>query len=87
MQAPFRSRAELEAAIQLLQAERIRLLSRYTEQQPEIRDLDRRLAILDRQMKMLAQPWPACMATTKKEGGRPPPFSLRKLTPPEPSPS
>lgn len=56
VQAPFRSRAELEAAIQLLQAERIRLLSRYTEQHPEIRDLDRRLAILDRQMKMLAQP-------------------------------
>lgn len=54
--APYRSRVELEAAIQLLQAERIRLLNRYTEQHPEIRDLDRRLAILDRQMKMLAQP-------------------------------
>lgn len=56
VQAPYRSKAELEAAIQSLQEERIRLLSRYTEQHPEIRDLDRRLAILDSQMKMLAQP-------------------------------
>ncbi|MEW5967547.1 MAG: hypothetical protein AB1720_11255 [Pseudomonadota bacterium] len=56
VQAPYRSRAELEAAIQSLQAERTRLLSRYTGQHPEIRDLDRRLAILDRQMKMFEQP-------------------------------
>lgn len=49
VQAPYRSKAELEATIQSLQNERIRLLSRYTAQHPEIRDVDR-------QMKMLAQP-------------------------------
>lgn len=56
VQAPYRSKAELEAAIKSLREERVRLLGRYTDQHPEIRDLDRRLAILDRQMKMLEQP-------------------------------
>lgn len=51
--APYRSKAEIQAHIKALEEERGQLLGRYTVQHPAIRDIDRRLAILDNQLKML----------------------------------
>lgn len=50
---PYRSKAEIQAHIKALEEERQTLLSRYTAQHPAIRDIDRRLAILDNQLKRL----------------------------------
>lgn len=49
---PYRSQAEIQAHIKALQDERAELLTRYFDQHPAIRDIDRRLDILDRQLKM-----------------------------------
>jgi hypothetical protein len=50
---PFRNRAEIEAHIQVLEAERTSLLTRYFAEHPLIRDIDRQLLILNTQLKMI----------------------------------
>lgn len=50
---PYRDRAEIEAHIRTLEAERAALLGRYLPDHPLIRDIDRRLAILNTQLKLL----------------------------------
>jgi hypothetical protein len=50
---PYRDRAEIEAHIRMLEAERAALLGRYLPDHPLIRDIDRRLAILNTQLDML----------------------------------
>ena len=50
---PYRDRAEIEAHIQTLEAERAALLGRYLPDHPLVRDVDRRLEILNTQLKML----------------------------------
>jgi hypothetical protein len=53
IEAPFGNRDEIQARIDQLEAERIKLLLRYTEQHPAIRDINRKLLILHEQLKML----------------------------------
>ncbi len=55
VQAPYRSREEIQAQVKELEAERAKLLTRFTEQYPDVKDLDRRLLILNYQLKMLEQ--------------------------------
>jgi len=50
---PFRSKAEIQANIQALEAQRGQLLIRYLPQHPAIRDIDRSLEILRTQLKTL----------------------------------
>ena len=50
---PYRDRAEIEAHIQTLEAERAALLGRYLPDHPLVRDVDRRLEILNTQLNML----------------------------------
>lgn len=50
---PYRDRAEIEAHVRTLEAERAALLGRYLPDHPLIRDIDRRLAILNTQLKLL----------------------------------
>lgn len=52
IEPPYRDRAEIEAHIQTLEAERAALLSRYLTEHPLIRDIDRRLIILNNQLNM-----------------------------------
>ena len=53
VEPPFRSKAEIESQIKALEAERASLLTRYLPQHPEIRDIDRQLAILNSQLQRL----------------------------------
>ncbi len=57
--APLRSRAEIEANIHALEAQRVQLLLRYTPAHPDIRDIDLRLRLLRGQLQMLDQAAPA----------------------------
>jgi len=50
---PFRSKAEIQANIEALEVERAQLLARYFTPHPEIKDIDRKLEILNTQLKML----------------------------------
>lgn len=50
---PYRNRAEIQAQIRELETERAELLTRYLPQHPAIRDIDRMLWILDKQLKEL----------------------------------
>jgi hypothetical protein len=52
VEPPYRSKAEIQAHIKTLQSERAELLTRYLDQHPEIRDIDRKLEILNNQLKM-----------------------------------
>jgi len=52
IEPPYRDRAEIEAHIQALEAERAALLTRYLTEHPLILDIDRRLLILNNQLKM-----------------------------------
>ena len=52
IEPPYRDRAEIEAHIQALEAERAALLRRYLSEHPLIRDIDRRLIILNNQLNM-----------------------------------
>jgi hypothetical protein len=52
---PYRSKEEIQANIKSLEAERGELLTRYFAQHPAIKDIDRRLEILNSQLKMLEQ--------------------------------
>lgn len=56
VQPPYRSKAEIRANIEALEAERSKLLTDYYPQHPEIKDIDRRLEILNSQLPMLEQP-------------------------------
>lgn len=53
VEPPYRSKAEIQAHIRTLEAERDKLLTRYLAQHPEIRDIDRKLEILNSQLKTL----------------------------------
>lgn len=53
---PYRNKAEIQAHIQALEEERRKLLISYTVQHPAIKDIDRKLMILDSQLKMLESP-------------------------------
>ena len=50
---PFGNQEEIQTRIDQLEAERIKLLIRYTEHHPAIRDINRNLMILREQLKML----------------------------------
>jgi len=52
VQPPLRSKEEIEAHIKSLEAERAKLRVDYLPQHPAIRDIDRRLDILNAQLKM-----------------------------------
>ena len=56
VQPPYRSKAEIQAHIAALEAERGKLLALYYPQHPEIKDIDRRLEILNFQLQMRGQP-------------------------------
>lgn len=49
---PYRSKAAIQAHIEALEAERGKLLTRYSAQHPEIKDIDRMLEILNNQLMM-----------------------------------
>lgn len=53
---PYRNKAEIQAHIRALEEERSKLLTSYTVQHPAIKDIDRKLMILDIQLKMLESP-------------------------------
>jgi hypothetical protein len=53
IEAPYGNLDEIQARIDQLESERIKLLIRYTEQHPAIRDINRKLLILREQLKML----------------------------------
>lgn len=56
VQSPYRSKAEIQAHIAALEEERGKLLTRYYVQHPEIKNIDRRVAILNSQLMMLESP-------------------------------
>lgn len=56
---PLRSREEIEAQIRSLESERVRLLAGYQVAHPDVRDVDRRLQLLKKQLEMLEAPKPA----------------------------
>jgi hypothetical protein len=56
VQSPYRSKAEIQANIEALEAERSKLLTLYYPQHPDIKDIDRRLEILNSQLQMLESP-------------------------------
>ena len=53
VEAPYGNREDIQTYIGQLEAERGRLLLRYTDQHPAIRDIDRRLLILQEQLRLL----------------------------------
>ena len=55
VEMPYRNREEIQAQIKDLQAERDRLLVKYTDQHPAIRDIDRKLLILNEQLRMIKE--------------------------------
>lgn len=52
---PYRNKAEIEAQIRSLEAERSKLLVNYTAQHPTVTDIDRKLVILNKQLKMIEE--------------------------------
>lgn len=50
---PLRSREEIEAHIQSLESDRVRLLASYHVAHPDVRYVDRRLQLLKKQLEML----------------------------------
>ena len=53
VQPPYRNKAEIQAQIRELEDERDKLLTHYLTPHPDIKDIDRRLEILNTQLKML----------------------------------
>lgn len=53
IEPPYRNQAEIQANISELEAERVKLRVGYTDQHPAIKDIDRKLEILNAQLKML----------------------------------
>jgi len=56
VQPPYRSKAEIQANIEALEVERGKLLTRYYAQHPDIKDIDRKVDILNCQLKLLESP-------------------------------
>ncbi len=54
VQPPYRNRAEIETQIKTLEEDRSKLLVKYTDQHPAVRDIDRKLLILHEQLGMIA---------------------------------
>jgi len=52
VEPPYRNKAAIQENIKALEEERDKLLIRYFPQHPEIKDIDRRLEILNSQLKM-----------------------------------
>lgn len=52
---PLRGREEIEAQIRSLESERVRLLASYQSAHPDVRDVDRRLQLLKKQLEMQDQ--------------------------------
>ncbi len=50
---PYRTREEIQAHIDRLEAERTRLLLIYTDQFPQVRDIERKLALLREKLRNL----------------------------------
>lgn len=55
VESPYRGREDVQAHIKTLEAERAKLLVKYTDQHPAVRDIDRRLLILNEQLGMLKE--------------------------------
>ena len=53
VEEPYRDREEIQAHIKRLEAERAKLLMKYTDQHPAVRDIDRKLLILNAQLRKL----------------------------------
>jgi len=53
VEAPYGNREDIQSHISLLEAERGKLLLKYMEQHPAVRDIDRQLLILRAQLRML----------------------------------
>lgn len=53
VEAPYRNREDIQTHISQLEAERGKLLLKYTELNPAVRDIDRKLGILREQLRML----------------------------------
>lgn len=53
VQEPYRGREEIQAHIKALEAERAKLLLKYTDQYPAVRDIDRKLLILNEQLRKM----------------------------------
>jgi hypothetical protein len=53
VEAPLRGPEEIQAHIKGLEAERAKLLVKYTDQHPAVRDIDRKLLILNEQLRKL----------------------------------
>lgn len=53
VEEPYRVREEIQAHIKRLEAERAKLLVKYTDQHPAVRDIDRRRLILNEQLQQL----------------------------------
>jgi len=53
VQAPYGNREDIQTRIGQLEAERGRLLLKYTDQHPAVRDIDRQLLILQEQLRLL----------------------------------
>lgn len=54
VQEPYRNREEIQEHIKSLESERAKLLVKYTDQHPAVRDIDRKLLILNEQLQKLA---------------------------------
>jgi hypothetical protein len=52
VEPPYRNKVEIQENIKALEEERDKLLIRYLPQHPDIKDIDRRLEILNSQLKM-----------------------------------
>ena len=55
VEMPYRNREEIQAHIQQLEAERVRLLVTLTDQHPAVRNIDRKLRILNEQLQMMKE--------------------------------
>ena len=53
VQSPYRNKKEIQAQIKALEDERTQLLIDYHAQHPAIKDIDRRLEILNAQLRMV----------------------------------
>jgi hypothetical protein len=54
VEVPYRNREEIQTHIKFLESERAKLLVKYTDQHPAVRDIDRKLLILNEQLHRLA---------------------------------
>ena len=54
VQEPYRNREEIQEHIKSLETERAKLLVKYTDQHPAVRDIDRKLLILNEQLQKMA---------------------------------